>query len=326
MKRSKLLSASILIASVLLLSAARNARALRNPRPNKHEENSAKDTQGTQPRQPEPTVPLSLFKTTQSALADALRAIRTQEEIAEKQAIAQYEPWYAPAVLAQFGLIIVGFAYTVVAWRQLRAMTRQTKILAVAMRAQRLAAYAQEQAVEATKNAEKPYLFVETPSLSTFKRQPNQPSLAGVGIFNPSPPPPRDETYLSFQINNRGKGVAIVEQIHLKQCMTKGRYIQELPRTRMTRGENLVVHQRIIGASDFVRQSTLVPIPIRPTEFGFIEGPRYAFVGFIQYRDVFERRYRSHFCYTYEYPLLSASSEPFFYMNGERRNRIEQRK
>src|ERR1700687_5138331 len=106
MKRSKLLSVSILIASVLILSAARNARALRNPRPNKHEEHSAKDALGTQPRQPELTVPLSLFKTTQSALADALRAIRTQEEIAEKQAIAQYEPWYAPAVLAQFGLII----------------------------------------------------------------------------------------------------------------------------------------------------------------------------------------------------------------------------
>jgi hypothetical protein len=39
-----------------------------------------------------------------------------------------YEPWYAPAVLAQIVLIVVGVAYTAVSWRQLRAIRRQGEI------------------------------------------------------------------------------------------------------------------------------------------------------------------------------------------------------
>jgi hypothetical protein len=114
-----------LIASVLLLCAAKKENlASKDPGTNKHQEKSAHNTEGVQPRQPEPTVSEALLQAEQAALVDALRAIDAQQKITAQQQHPDYEPWYAPEVLAQFGLIVIGGLYTLVTWRQLRQISR----------------------------------------------------------------------------------------------------------------------------------------------------------------------------------------------------------
>src|ERR1700689_1825121 len=107
MKRSKLLSVSILIASVLLLSDANNIRAaLDQTQPNQHKKAANKQTDATQPREQEPTVPRSVYQTTESTLLEAIRTMHAQQEIAAKQTRARYEPFFTPSNVISFGLFV----------------------------------------------------------------------------------------------------------------------------------------------------------------------------------------------------------------------------
>ena len=209
------------------------------------------------------------------------------------------------------------------------------------MRAQRLAAIAADKPVDAAQNVEKPYVFLETPHFDTW--EPAQPLLPGLNeaFAGYSSSVVRNQMRsLRFFLRNRGNGIAIMEELHIKQCITKGTSGSARSRTTMMRNERLVIRQRVIGPAELPEHGTVVPIPVSPPSTGFFNDPKYAFVGFIQYRDVFDRRYKSHFCYTYDPPFfvsppdaqgffLVSDGPEKFYSRGvrrRRRNRIDEEK
>ncbi len=121
MKRSYV---AILIASALVLSAAS-----RNSRPNEHQKTADEQTNVTEQRQPEPTIPLSVHKATESALNAALIALHSEQEAHAKDQHSNYEPIYAPSVLIQVGLLVVGIFYTKYAKRQWVAIKEQSRLI-----------------------------------------------------------------------------------------------------------------------------------------------------------------------------------------------------
>jgi hypothetical protein len=128
MKQAKLLSTLPLIVLAVLLSvrnsdAAASSKALPNQRsPVRQKQRDTAD------RQAKSMVPLEIYQATQSALLEALHTIRAQQETAATQNSPRYEPWYAPAVLAQFGLIVIGIFYTIYAWKQWTVIREQADI------------------------------------------------------------------------------------------------------------------------------------------------------------------------------------------------------
>jgi hypothetical protein len=129
MKRSKLLSTSILIVSVLLLNGAKNASAeSRNPRSEQHKRAATENSTNTQQRNQEPTIPLSLCQATQSALSEALHTIRTQEETAAKHSRPEKDCWDKAGVIANWLLFFVGCCYTYFAWGQWDEISAQAGI------------------------------------------------------------------------------------------------------------------------------------------------------------------------------------------------------
>jgi hypothetical protein len=104
------------------------ANAISNEsRPDEHQKGSNKQTGIIQSA--EPTVPLSLYRTTQTALNDALLSLHAEQEARAKDQTPGYEPIYAPSVLVQFGLFVIGFFYTLYARRQWFAITEQTRLI-----------------------------------------------------------------------------------------------------------------------------------------------------------------------------------------------------
>ncbi|MGO9797922.1 MAG: hypothetical protein ACLPQ0_00525 [Candidatus Binatus sp.] len=100
----------VLLAScLLLLGASRNAR------PDQHREGSQEQTNVTEQRQPESTVPLSLYNSTQSALGSALHALQAEQEARAKEKRPEYEPWCSPSVIVQAVLAVVGAGYLIFA-------------------------------------------------------------------------------------------------------------------------------------------------------------------------------------------------------------------
>ena len=67
-------------------------------------------------------------------LVEAIDQLRHQEEVEEEQRHADQKSWNSPAVFLQLGLLLVGFAYTLFAWCQWKAIHRQADISAKALR------------------------------------------------------------------------------------------------------------------------------------------------------------------------------------------------
>lgn len=166
MKHSSTWFALILIASALLLSAGRNiSAASHNPREKKHQEPANEAAQTAKPLEPEPSVPLRDFEAAQSALLDALRALHAEQEARSKDQHPSYEPIYAPSVLIQFALLIVGFFYTLYARRQWAAIKTQARIANDALIENRKAADAAKQSADA---AAQQIRFITRPKIEVY--------------------------------------------------------------------------------------------------------------------------------------------------------------
>jgi hypothetical protein len=97
-------------------------------RPNQHQKRANKQTDIAHPVQPEPTIPRSVYESSQSALLAALAALHAEQEARSKENRPNYEPWYAPSVLVQIGLLIIGALYTWYARRQWAAIKEQSRL------------------------------------------------------------------------------------------------------------------------------------------------------------------------------------------------------
>lgn len=131
----------------LVISAASTSR---KTRPNQRKEKPTQQPEIAQPRKPEPTIPIRDFEAAQSALLHTLSALHAEQEARAKEKQAQYEPWYAPSVLVQFGLLVVGFFYTCFARWQWVAIKEQAEIANKALVETRRAADAAKDAAEAS--------------------------------------------------------------------------------------------------------------------------------------------------------------------------------
>jgi hypothetical protein len=152
MKHSSTWFASILIASALLLNVGRNVSAASDQtRPNKHQKSAHEEAQTAKPLQPEPSVPLRDFEAAQTAALDALSALHAEQEVRAKEQHASYEPIYAPSVLIQFALLVVGVFYTLYAKRQWASIQEQARIANESLTQNRIAANAAKTAAEAAK-------------------------------------------------------------------------------------------------------------------------------------------------------------------------------
>jgi hypothetical protein len=119
---------SVTVAMGIVLLLILRGMASADSRPNQHQERSDDNTTSAQQRQPIPMVPLSVQDSVSAALHDALAALHAEQEAHAKDNHSSYEPWYAPSVLIQIGLPIIGGFYTYFAWRQWTAIKEQTRL------------------------------------------------------------------------------------------------------------------------------------------------------------------------------------------------------
>ena len=116
----------ILIASALLLGAAKAEVASLKPRSNQHKKAAAKLPNSAQ--QQEEKEFLSVLQSSQTAFLDALRAIEHQAEAERKQTHPEPETYASPSVRVQIGLLVVGVIYSVLAALQWCAIRAQAKL------------------------------------------------------------------------------------------------------------------------------------------------------------------------------------------------------
>jgi hypothetical protein len=143
-----------------------------------------------------PQVPLSVLQSSQAALLQALTALNTQEKGVAEENRPKYEPWYAPSVLVQFLLFIVGCGYTYYAWKQWGAIRVQSDIARDAADAARDSA----KAADAARHVYRPFLVVDQPPKVGYSR--NGPLIDLIPVN------------FSFQIHNYGIGPADLLRIN----------------------------------------------------------------------------------------------------------------
>ena len=125
MKHSNTWFASILIVSVLLLSAA-NGVTSNNADPNQSKKTPAEQTDAAHHQ--EQQIPISLLQTEQAALDKAIGAIKQQAEAAKQRADTYKETFHSPSVEIQIGLLTVGVLYSIFAALQWVAIGHQAKL------------------------------------------------------------------------------------------------------------------------------------------------------------------------------------------------------
>lgn len=132
MKPLKHWSISILIASALVLSAAKNASAVsKKPRGHEHKEHAEPSNKAIQDQQAQiPVVTLAELQSVEGALAEALAAIKQQAISAKEQAEADNETrdLAAASVVINGVLALIGFGYLIFMRLQWKEIGRQATI------------------------------------------------------------------------------------------------------------------------------------------------------------------------------------------------------
>jgi hypothetical protein len=212
--------------------------------------------------------------------------------------------------IATIGLLI--FAY----W-QMSFVRRSTDAVERAATAASKALQATEKYEELALNAEKPYVFLAPMRVDV--RTETIPDYIGILLPTPRLMKERTVRWIEIQLRNGGKGVAVIEEIYFRQCIAS--------RTdwKITRGERLPIRERVIGPSGSIKTGTHIPDKVAPPFFESITS-RYAVVGYVRYRDVYNRRFRSTFGYYYSTSTMLTPQLAFFYPATDKHNRIYEEK
>jgi len=314
---------SILIASALLLSAASSGTAQnQNPMPA-----IQRKTPLTQNRQESPlaaqaeTVSPSETPISQRT-KPAVQPSVAHNSPTEIQQDGHYEKpqKFALAALGNIAQTILQLLFTAVATvatvyvaKFTYQLVQVTKEMHTATEAATEAATKSAEAVTLALNAEKPYVFLEPLRVEDRTEQVFDP----IGIFTPGGGFAKTVNFkwIAIQLRNRGKGIAIVEEIYIRQCLI------ELTHRKMDRGERLSILERVIGAGERSETGTRMSVKVTPPIIDtFLR--RFAVVGYVRYRDVYERRYKSTFAYFYEPGTILTPQLTYFFLAPNKHNRI----
>ncbi len=156
MKLSNTWYALILIASALLLRVAGpSANALQNEKDNQTHDDHPQEQSEPAQVQPPVLVPSPAYY---AAILGELRTIIREELANDKQKHADRNDWDTPAFWVSVALAIVGAAYTIIAYRQLNAISVQSVIAAEMARAANKSADVAERQLSRT---ERPWISFE---------------------------------------------------------------------------------------------------------------------------------------------------------------------
>jgi hypothetical protein len=170
------------------------------------------------------------------------------------------------------------------------------------------------QAAELALNAERPYLFLAPLRIEEQKR--TVPNYLAAFLEGPNRQLTKTITvrWLSVRIINKGKGIAIVEEIYLRPCVVSFKSQNIGKRAR------LPILERVIGADKFSESGISIPEKIAPPLIDTFT-MRFAVVGFVRYRDVYDRRYKSTFGYYYRPSSILMPEAAYFFLAAEKHNR-----
>lgn len=322
MKRLRPLLSLILIGFALLLSAAsKGAEEPRQPQQGTYTQAAAKEHSSK--ARPFPT---NIFQSSPQPTANT-GGNATYNRYYQSSPFGNLPAWLE----AISTIFLVGFAI----W-QSRFIRRSTEATEKAATATRDAVIVTEKYVELTKeitdankraaeaahlalNAERPYVLLKP--LRIEVKTEKTPDFIGPLLANPYKQLYKSVTvrYLSVELRNQGKGIAIIEKIYLRQCVAARKDM------KIARGETLPITGRIIGSGEVAASGTYVSDRVAPPYF---DNPaeRFAVVGYVSYRDVYDRRYRSTFGYFYNSSTLLTPHLAFFFLAAEKHNRIYEEK
>jgi hypothetical protein len=330
MKHLKLSSMSILIASALLLSAAKGAHGeSRNPRSDQHKRPAAEESKNTQERKQEPTVPFSLFQANQSALDDALHTIRAQEEAGTKRNRPQKDKWDKAAVVADYLLFVVGCLYTFFAWGQwaaidaqaqtaqktLNVIQRQVEIAEESTAAAKASAEASKQSANTANLAlhiDRPFLvpdkftFADAPLshvAQLFKSDTVKSYVIDHKLISPATVP------VTFRLRNYGKGPAVMRKVIGRIAVASS--VSEIPIDDFSECEEWPVSRSVFGIGDeeSISSPILAMIGIHNPKAGSLTVEEQCAIinsqailivyGQIAYTDLFDASFFVDFCWIY---------------------------
>ena len=262
-----------LILSGVTESAEQNTKS-KEIRTYKHQE-STKDVQTTADKEPDTPAPFQI------QILEALRAIKDQIKSSSEQYDASQKSWNSPSVLIQIGLLVVGTFYTVFAslqWWAIRAGLR----------------------------TDRPYLLIEKAEIFGIRGCDSMggptSDIAEYKSFNP---------YADFTFRNFGKGPALLNEAIIRLYTLK-----EIPKVDdFTDCKGVDIAQGAVGADSRWKLTTNDMRDVsglficEPDYEEFKKGTKTIFAwGRVQYKDVFQKPYRTVFCWELKQP------QPVYYV------------
>ena len=332
MKRSGL---SVLIASGLILIAVTSATPSEQSRNQRHAAESDKyeDSANDQP-----TVSPAFY----AAILGELRALVSEEVAKQEQEHTDHEDWSTKPFWITLGLngllVLVGLAYTVVAYCQLGTIDRQTKILGTATRAQRLAAIATEESAQAAKSAlhiNRPFLVPDGFAFSDEGLAQQAKILKGITAsqafrqidsLTPSRVP------VSFTISNYGNGPAVIDSVVASIALL--RCLNDLPENDFSQCEPWICSRSVLGGGDkvLIDSPMTVLLGVQDPKAGWIDASSVKAIidnqailvvyGQVSYRDyLLDAQFFSDFFWIYGNMPLSMGGKGKAFRGPKERNR-----
>ena len=319
MKHLRLLSALILIMWSLLLMCGKSAAQSNQARDQNHAAKTDEHAVSSQNQQP---VAPAFF----AAILAELRDIIGEDVAKQKQEHADHNDWNTKPFWIMLGLnaalVLVGFAYTVVAYFQLGAINRQANLTDKMLFETRKAAEATTNYVELTRqmvkaadqsaraadlalNVERPYIFIESQRLSFYWGKGGGYLGSVIGLLTRDLVRQPDSTHIgmdfSFELRNRGKGVALVHDIRMRLVDAPQGYLvggipAPLNPSSKVMGRHLFfIARSIIGGGECSdRFETYgLSLPVNNWDAMNAKGRVPTFVVRVTYADVYGREYHS---------------------------------
>lgn len=318
MKLSKPLSALILIASALLLSAASSGATESASQPN---QSSQTDTPAQQHNAISGPTVSALNKATAVPTTGA-GATYIYNEHYYSSPFGNLPTWLE--AVATIGLLI----FACYQMRFVRSSTTAARDNASAAKEAAIATKEYAKIAALALNAERPYVFVESQELNATEASPLPRLLGGTT----APQEPQMDIAVSFRLRNRGKGVAVIKDVRARLLITDGMYHPVgFRRKFVTAGKvSLRIAERVVGGGEGSEQ-IVARFTILKTDWEKITHLNlYLLVaGLAVYGDVFRRLYTTKFNSGFQPPpplIITGTALPSLkgslFVAGERHNRF----
>lgn len=234
------------------------------------------------------------------------------------------------------GLVAVDTGSTKIGWLLVGVGILQAMVACFQYRVGKNAAAANSAtAAQLALNAERPFVYAESPTFSQKAQELKIPDLplSELKVLGFDNLIGKVTFEVIYQLRNRGNGIAFIDEVRARFHLATTGYMSPTSEERKQQAKTLVlsVHDRVIGPRDDSTNFIFGPVLDPATWYKIRVGQlRLYLVGFVRYHDAFEQRVRQDFCFQYLVGAFDAQTgavmSDWFFAGADKNNRTHQEK